>query len=110
MPWMETSPMEQREGFIRDHQLNVYRMSELCARYDISRKTGYKWLARFHDEGRRGLSDRSRAPHGCPHRMSDVVAELICLARRQHPSWGPPKLLDWRQPRASGPYAACDQY
>src|SRR5262245_2597601 len=99
MPWMETSPMEQRERFIRDHRLNVYRMSELCARYDISRKTGYKWLARFHEEGRRGLGDRSRAPHQCPHCMSAVVAELICHARRQHPSWGPEKRVDWLAPR-----------
>jgi putative transposase len=99
MPWLETSPMEQRERFIRDQRLNLYTMSDLCARYDISRKTGYKWLARFHEEGRRGLSDRSRAPHQCPHRMSDMVAELICHARRQHPSWGAEKLLDWLEPR-----------
>jgi transposase len=39
--------MEERERFIADHQRNLYTMSELCARYGISRKTGYKWLARF---------------------------------------------------------------
>ena len=44
MPWMETSPMEQRERFICDHRLDLYTMVELCARYSISRKTGYKWL------------------------------------------------------------------
>ena len=47
MPWLETAPMEQRERSIGDHRLSVYTMSELCARYDVSRKTGYKWLARF---------------------------------------------------------------
>src|SRR5262245_35362207 len=99
MPWLETSPMEQRERFIQDYRLALYTMTELCARYDISRKTGYKWLARFEDEGRRGLSDRSRAPHRCPHRISDGVADLICHARRQHPSWGAEKLLAWLGPR-----------
>ena len=54
MPWMETSPVEQRERFIRDHRLDLYAMAELCARYGISRKTGYKWLARFDEGGRRG--------------------------------------------------------
>ena len=44
MPWLETSPVEQRERFIRDHRLELYTMAELCARYGISRKTGYKWL------------------------------------------------------------------
>lgn len=32
-------------------------MAELCARYGISRKTGYKWLARFEESGRLGQID-----------------------------------------------------
>jgi hypothetical protein len=35
MPWLETSPMEQRERFIRDHRLDLYAMAELCARYGL---------------------------------------------------------------------------
>jgi len=96
---METSPMEQRERFIHDRRLALYTMVELCTRYSISRKTGYKWLERFEEAGRQGLQDRSRAPHTCPHRIADAVAALICAARRQHPSWGPAKLLDWLRPR-----------
>lgn len=91
--------MEQRERFIRDHRLALYNMTELSARYGISRKTGYKWLDRFDQGGREGLGDRSRAPQRCPHKISDAVARLICEARRQHPSWGPDKLLDWLGPR-----------
>ena len=52
MPWLETAPMEQRERFIRDHQLGLYTMVELSTRYGISRKTGYKWLDRFDEGGR----------------------------------------------------------
>jgi transposase-like protein len=99
MPWMETSPVEQRERFIGDHRLELYAMAELCARYGISRKTGYKWLARFDEGGRLGLRDRSRAPRHCPHRIARAVAAVICAARRQHPTWGPAKLLTWLQPR-----------
>src|SRR5260370_33075505 len=99
MPWLETSPVEQRERFIRDHRLDLYAMTELCARYGISRKTGYKWLSRFEDAGRRGLQDGSRAPHHCPHRIPDELAALLCVARRQHPTWGPAKLLDLLRPR-----------
>jgi putative transposase len=99
MPWLETSPVEQRERFIRDHRLQLYSITELCERYGISRKTGYKWLGRFEEDGRQGLRDRSRAPHRCPHRISDEVARLICEAKRRHPSWGPEKLLAWLAPR-----------
>ena len=99
MPWLETAPVEQREQFVADHRQKLYDMTELCARYGISRKTGYKWLDRFEEEGRRGLRDKSRAPHTCPHRMDPVVAELLCDARRDHPDWGGGKLLDWLIPR-----------
>jgi putative transposase len=102
MPWMETAPVEQRERFIRDHRLELYAMAELCGRYGISRKTGYKWLARFDEGGRLGLHDRSRAPRHCPHRIARAVAAVICAARRQHPTWGPAKLLTWLQPRHPG--------
>jgi transposase len=102
---METSPVEQRERFIRDHRLDVYAMAELCARYGISRKTGYKWLGRFEEGGRLGLHDRSRAPHHCPHRITRDVAAVICAARRQHPSWAghAPRLTPPRHPDLEWP-------
>ena len=95
MPWLETVAVEQREAFLRDRAVAVYSVTELCARYGISRKTGYKWLARFLEDGRGGLRDRSRAPHRCPHRIAAATAALICAARQAHPTWGPGKLLDW---------------
>jgi hypothetical protein len=49
MPWRETSPMDQRRLFIN-------------ARYGISRKTGYKWTARFAGGGYPALADISRRP------------------------------------------------
>jgi len=106
MPWQETSPVEQRERFIDDHHLGLYTMSELCARYVVSRKTGYKWLARYDAGGRPALRDRSRAPHHCPHKISEAVAQLLLTARRRHPDWGAEKLLLWlaaRHPAVAWP-------
>src|SRR5712664_2680086 len=93
MPWQETSPVDQRERFIHDHRLDLYTLVELCARYGVSRKTGYKWLDRFEAAGRQGLHDRSRAPHQSPHRITPAITAMICAARRQHPSWEPANLL-----------------
>ena len=42
MPWRETVPVEERERFIDDHRIGLYSMTELCARYAISRKTELK--------------------------------------------------------------------
>ena len=70
-------------------------MTELCARYGVSRNTGYKWLGRYDAQGPAGLGDRSHAPWQCPHKIGADVARAICAARTAHPSWGPRKLLDW---------------
>jgi len=99
MPWVETDTMEQRSQFITDHRRGHYSMSELCARYGISRTTGYECLARFEEGGRSGLAPRSRAPHTCPHRIADELAALLCATRRKHPDWGAGKLLDFLGPR-----------
>jgi transposase len=102
MPWLETDPMDQRTAFITDHQRALYSMTDLCARYGVSRRTGYKWLTRFAEGGRRGLRDQSRAPHHCPNRIDAALAELLCTTRRKHPDWGAGKLLDYLEPRHPG--------
>ncbi len=102
MPWRETAPMDERSRFIDAHRAGGFTMTELCARFGVSRRVGYKWLARYDAEGRGGLRDRSRAPHHCPHRIDDAVAALLCGARRKHRDWGPEKLLDWLRPRYPG--------
>lgn len=95
MPWLETAPMDERLQFLAEHQRRLYTITELCARYGVSHKTGYKWLARYAAEGPSGLRDRSHAPRHCPHRIDAALATLLPTARRQHPTWGPAKLLQY---------------
>jgi transposase InsO family protein len=85
--------MDERLQFVRDAVSDRFTMSELCARYGVSRRIGYKWLARYDTEGRRGLADRSRAPHRCPHKIAEAMAELLVGAREAHPFWGARQLL-----------------
>jgi transposase InsO family protein len=93
------SPMDQRLQFVTDYQRGLYSMTELCARHGVSRKTGYKWLARYAAEGASGLAERSHVPHHCPHRIADALAALLVATRRVHPSWGPAKLVQYLGPR-----------
>ena len=95
MPWHETEPMKERHQFIAQYDSGLYCLSELAARFGISRKTAYKWLARYHKQGLEGLLDHSRAPLSCPHRTPENVVDAIRAAREQHPSWGPRKLRPW---------------
>lgn len=99
MPWAETEPMKERARFIADDEGGLYSMTELCERYGISRRTGYKWLDRYEASGPAGLLERSRAPAHCPHRVGAMVAAAIVEVRKAHPSWGPRKLRAWLHER-----------
>jgi putative transposase len=44
--------------------------SEICERFGISRKQGYKWRERYESGGIDALRDRSRAPLSHPHAAS----------------------------------------
>lgn len=99
MPWRESDAMTERLKFIAAHASGLYGMTELCARFGISRKTGYKLLARYADEGASGLEARSHAPRHCPHRISPELEDLFLAARHAHPSWGPKKLVAYLAPR-----------
>lgn len=93
MPWMETCPVEERHRFMIALDSGLYAMSELCERFGISRKTGYKWVARYRCSGLEGLRDRSRRPLSSPTRTSQDIVRLVVEARNRFPHWGPRKLL-----------------
>ncbi|OGP78802.1 MAG: hypothetical protein A2Z40_00070 [Deltaproteobacteria bacterium RBG_19FT_COMBO_60_16] len=59
--------MDQRLLFIADHARVLISVSELCDRYGIIRKTGFKWIVRYQIKGPEGLVERSQCPFGCPH-------------------------------------------
>lgn len=84
-------------------------MAELCRRFGISRPTGYKWQARYQQQGPAGLLDLGRAPKQHPNAISSEVEEKILQLRMRHPRWGPRKLRAWwqqREPQPSWPVAS----
>lgn len=92
MPWRTADLVTIREEFVQEALSGRYPVAALCNAFGISEKTGHKWLNRFKDEGRPGLSDRSHAPHETPHKMSSEVRFTILALREAHPTWGPKKL------------------
>jgi putative transposase len=93
MGWKETCPMTERMHFVSDVLRGERCVAELCDVYGVSRKTGYKWLERFRAGGPSALQDRSHAPLHRPHPVAPELVERLVQLRRQHPSWGPRKLL-----------------
>lgn len=93
MPWSETTIMDARVAFILDWKSQKHQVTELCQRYGVSRKTAYKWINRYVEEGPDGLWERSHAPRDSPQRTAAEVEQAIVQQRLRHPSWGPKKLL-----------------
>jgi transposase len=54
--------MCERAKFVALYEEGLFSMSQLCQRFGVSRRTGYKWLACFEQSGLAGLKDQSRKP------------------------------------------------
>jgi len=89
--------MEQRKEFLEAAIRGEHSFTELCRRFGISRKNGYKWLNRHLIElavpgGTTSFADRSRRPHNSPTAIAPEVEAAIVELRKQRPHWGPKKL------------------
>jgi len=92
MTWKETCVMDEKIKFIADVLKQESYFRELCDEYGISRKTGYKWLNRYEEEGNKGLEDKSKAPLNSSNKIEDYVVEEIIKIKQKHLSWGPKKV------------------
>lgn len=101
MPWKEVSSMDERSRFVKEALKGEVAFSNLCKAYEISRKTGYKWLSRYEESGKQGLSDLSRAPKNSPQKVTDEVRKLLIKSRNEHPYWGPIKIISWLKQKDS---------
>jgi putative transposase len=95
MGWMETCAVDERMQFVWTVEKQEETFAEICRQFGVSRKTGYKWLSRYRDEGVAGLADRSRAPHEHPQAVAPAIAERCLALRRTHATWGPVKVRGW---------------
>jgi transposase InsO family protein len=84
--------MTERLKFVTLWEAGEETMAALCRRFGISRKTGYKLVARYVAEGLDGLCERSHAAHHRPHAVSETIERRIVELRGLRPSWGPRKL------------------
>ena len=94
MPWQERDTVSNRLEFVQLALQEDSNIRELCRRYEISPKTGYKWLTRFQEsEGQAAaLHDRDRRPHSSPERTAPDVERAVVKLREQHPAWGGRKI------------------
>lgn len=85
--------MDERLRFVA-RLLDGEKMAAVCREFGISRKTGYKIFTRYKDVGTEGLTDRSRRPYRQANRLPFQIEKLIVRLRREHPTWGAPKIRE----------------
>lgn len=66
MPWSDMTSLHQRVLFIADVARATEDFSAVCRRFGVSRKTGYKWVARYAHGGPGELVARSPRPLRSP--------------------------------------------
>src|SRR5262249_41798553 len=88
MPWKEWSLMLVRREFVELAIQPEANVKQLCGRFGISRKTGYKWLKRYREAKELGLRDRSRRPRQSPQRSSVEVEAKVLALRDANSAWG----------------------
>jgi len=58
-------------------------LNEAAAEFKRSRQSAAKWVARFRQQGRAGLRDRSSRPHRSPRRTAEDLAARVAYLRRE---------------------------
>ena len=85
MPWESKTVEELRKEFIIASK-TTSNFSSLCREFGITRKTGYKWIARAEETN--DLSDRSHARKNISNKTDKETENLILSVRKDNPAWG----------------------
>lgn len=93
MTWRELNVEDQRNLFIQSYLEKAFSIADLSRQFNISRKTAYKWIERFKDEGLKGLKNRSQAPLHHPNETNPKIVKEILRVKIERSKWGPKKVL-----------------
>ncbi len=92
MPWNTPTAMSLRRELVLLASQPEANVAELARRYAVSRKTAYKWIARYRDGGVDALADRPRSPQRSPNRTPPETEHAVLRVREAHPRWGGRKI------------------
>ena len=94
MPWKEIDPFSEQRKFVTTWMGEPETpFTELCRRFGVSRKTGYKRIARFKELGLEGVGDLARSPKTHPNETPVELVEMLVRSKRHNMTYGPRKIL-----------------
>src|SRR3954469_24466653 len=92
MPWREVTAVSQRQEFVVLAQDPGGNVREVCRRFSISPRPGYRWLGRFKEQPSAELFDRSSRPLHSPSETNLERQAWLLALRDEFPYWGGRKL------------------
>lgn len=92
MKWGLKKVEDQRESFCLEILGGIYNISEACRIYNVSRPTGYEWLKRFKEHGKKGLTNLSSARHTQSNKTTDDVVYEVLEMKYKSKKLGPKKI------------------
>ena len=84
--------MEDQRREFAQAAMYCKNFSALCREFNITRRTGQKWVERYKHQ--QPLTDQSRRPHTSPFRTPEEVELLILAVRADNPGWGARTIRD----------------
>jgi transposase InsO family protein len=93
MPWKELSALDLKIEMINLWLNKEYTITELSTIYGVSRKTIYKWIERYNEQGILGLKELSRDTYSHPNSTPEEIVRVILDKKKHKMGWGPKKIL-----------------
>ncbi len=88
----DISKMEQRYDAVTMVMRDGFSVTEIAAKFNVTRQTVYRWLAKYEAGGLEALADESHRPHHVPHQMDGAIEVRVLDLRRRHHLWGPQRI------------------
>jgi transposase InsO family protein len=92
---VELGLVEQRYQAVLEVINHASSVTEVAARFGVTRQSVHRWLTRYAARGLAGLVDGSTVPGSCPHQMPPTIEARIVEMRVEHPGWGPRTIGHW---------------
>jgi transposase InsO family protein len=90
---VEISKVEQRYDAVLAVIRDGLTVTEVAQAFGVSRQSLYRWMRRYEQGGLEALAERSHRPRSCPHQLPAPLEARVLELRRQHPGWGPIRLV-----------------
>lgn len=99
----DISKMEQRYDAVTMVMRDGFSITDIAAKFNVSRRTVYRWFAKYEEGGLEALAGESHRPRHVPHQMDGAVEMRVLEMRQRHPLWGPQRIPFELKKAAVGP-------